>query len=74
MSCVMQLQRVIPSYVFYALGMSLVLVALVDTVYVIKLFSKGHVDKLWPVRTTSPLHPWCPQELYGRALHMCGTT
>jgi hypothetical protein len=69
---------VIPSYVFYALGMSLVIVALADTFYVIKLFSKGHVEKLWPVSHEEhagddPLASLCCISCEQRYMISCGS-
>eukprot|EP00961_Rhodomonas_salina_P157542 2121369-Rhodomonas_salina.2 len=42
--------KLIPRYSFFILAAILVLVALMDSYYVVKLFAAGHVQTMWPVK------------------------
>eukprot|EP00961_Rhodomonas_salina_P285948 3863920-Rhodomonas_salina.2 len=44
--------KLIPRYSFFILAAVLVLVALMDSYYVVQLFKAGNVQKLWPVKVS----------------------
>lgn len=43
-------QKVIPAWVFYILAVILSLLAIMDAIYVTKLFKDGHMKIFWPLR------------------------